>query len=214
MDKMNERIVCLRSDAVDSACKLGWVDDKVFVITKEVLEFLLEHSEIRRRGDVENNPYFKQVIPYGILLKRIPNCGLGPSFYCLSYRRTKKGGDGRLHDFYSIGFGGHMREGELPIDCLVRELNEELKYDGKTNYFGEFVRKDDCIINDHVIVINDNSTPVNRDHFGIVFTVHVDINKVESNEDTISELEKIDSWNLRAKCDRYESWSQLVINIR
>lgn len=216
MNKMDERIVCVRANSVNNACKEGILNDTVFKLHNEELEHIMKHAVIMRRGDVEDNPCFKQIIPYGILIKEVRDSASTIHYNYLSYRRTKSGGDGRLHGVYSIGFGGHMREGEKIADCLVRELNEELLYDGEPG-FAEFICLSDHMFvpfSDEVYVINDNSSSVNSVHFGVIFPVSIDIDKISPNEDTISELECIPyiqlTGNLRR---RYESWSQLVIDM-
>ena len=60
-------------------------------------------GEFRRRGDVEVDRSWKQVIPYLVLRD--------DERYFLM-RRTKAGGDARLHDRYSIGIGGHLNPGD------------------------------------------------------------------------------------------------------
>ena len=52
-----------------------------------------------RRSDVEDDPTYKQLIPYAILRHR-------ERFFC--YRRGKLMDEPRLHQCYSIGVGGHI----------------------------------------------------------------------------------------------------------
>lgn len=69
------------------------------------------------RCEAECNPAFKQVIPY-VLIEHKPTGRV--------FMTTRIGGDERLIGQHSIGLGGHMDEGESIMDCLYRELEEEV----------------------------------------------------------------------------------------
>jgi predicted NUDIX family phosphoesterase len=91
-------------------------------------------SHYMDRAAVEDDLAFRQLIPYAVLTSR--DLGI------LAYRRSKLGGEGRLHGRWSIGWGGHVDCGtDSPHDpstpyaigqmvawwaCLRRELREEL----------------------------------------------------------------------------------------
>src|SRR3970040_1982991 len=64
------------------------------------VERIRRHGEFRRRGDVEEDPSLKQVIPYLIIRHRER---------IFLFQRSTKGGEERLHGLYSIGVGGPMR---------------------------------------------------------------------------------------------------------
>src|SRR6478752_7288323 len=77
------------------------------------------------RARAEDDPGFKQLIPYVVLRS-------GEQIF--HYRRGKKGTEARLHALRSVGVGGHIN----PIDegddfdgvfsaALLRELNEEVE---------------------------------------------------------------------------------------
>lgn len=121
---------------------------------KEVLNPLnwMFHS----RPEAENDPSLKQIIPYCVLTR-------GSKIYY--YQRTKKAGEARLHDLYSVGFGGHINDQDvkngkitrqLYFDALHRELEEEIDMNGAmwVNKIGG--------------IINDDSNMVGQVHFGIV----------------------------------------------
>ena len=69
------------------------------------------------RCEAECNPAFKQVIPY-VLIEHKPTGRV--------FMTTRIGGDERLIGQHSIGLGGHTDEGETIMDCLYRELEEEV----------------------------------------------------------------------------------------
>src|SRR5438093_5052482 len=83
------------------------------------------------RSEAENNPNYKQIIPYALIAFRKT---------VLHYVRGKKAGEQRLIAKGSIGIGGHMNEGDESLFALdeqayragvEREVNEEIKIDTK-----------------------------------------------------------------------------------
>src|SRR6185312_10009490 len=103
-------------------------------------------AEFRARSEVEDDPGFKQIIPYVIFRA-------GDAVFC--YTRGKSQGEARLHRLRSIGVGGHVAEddaeGSATLDAyevaLRRELDEEVE-----------IRSDGIIR--RVGLINDDSNPV------------------------------------------------------
>jgi predicted NUDIX family phosphoesterase len=97
------------------------------------------------RSVAERTPAWKQVIPYTLV-----QCGER----ILLARRTKQGGEARLHDKHSIGIGGHINPVDLEPDAVRnplpagarREIDEELDVRGTYELRA-------------VGLINDDSTP-------------------------------------------------------
>ena len=125
----------------------------------------------KRRGDMEQNPEYKQVIPYLLIANRKFR-----TFYL--YRRAsnvKDYSEKRLYGKYSIGTGGHIDredEGDNPLMTnLRREMAEEIIFDS-ANEPG--IR---CIG-----FINDDADPVGKVHFGVVYMVDTDSVLVSRNE--------------------------------
>src|SRR3972149_6052734 len=93
----------------------------------ESLQRVRHHGFFSRRGDVEEEPSLKQIIPY-LVVRRAGQ-------YML-FRRTRAGSEARLHDLYSVGVGGHISKtdvdgaGDVVAAGLRRELEEELVIDG------------------------------------------------------------------------------------
>src|SRR2546428_14013134 len=63
-----------------------------------------EYGVFRPRASMEEDPSFKQIIPYVIVRHR------GRLFLV---QRSTEGGETRLHGKYSIGVGGHINRGEV-----------------------------------------------------------------------------------------------------
>ncbi|MEX0614166.1 MAG: phosphoesterase, partial [Pirellulales bacterium] len=67
-----------------------------------------EHLEYRPRGQMEEDPSFKQLIPY-VLFRWIDEAGAPHLF---EYQRGSGQGERRLHAKRSVGVGGHIN----PVD--------------------------------------------------------------------------------------------------
>ena len=90
-------------------------------------------------------------------------------------RRTKAGGDARLHDLWSIGVGGHLNPGDGDVEGgLRREWAEEVVAAFEPAF-------------EPVGLLNDDTTPVGAVHVGIVFVADAAGRPVE-----IRETDKLD----------------------
>jgi predicted NUDIX family phosphoesterase len=162
----------------------------------EYLQRVRHHGFFRRRGDVEEDPSLKQIIPY-LVVRR------GGQY--MLFRRTRAGGEARLHDLYSVGVGGHISKtdvdgaGDVVAAGLRRELDEELVVGGawSARVAG---------------VLNDDDNPVGQVHFGLVHIIDV-----ASGEVMIRETDRLtgrlaDSSEILAVYARMETWSQLIVD--
>ena len=69
-------------------------------------ELVARQGSFKPRAEMETDRSWKQVIPYLVLRD-------GEDYFLM--RRTKAGGDARLHDRYSIGVGGHLNPGDRDL---------------------------------------------------------------------------------------------------
>lgn len=151
------------------------------------------------RAQAEEDPSYKQLIPYCVFTNK-------PGIFV--YQRTKKGGESRLHDRYSIGVGGHINPCDNSDDSfrtsylagMIRELNEEV---GLDNDFA--TSKVDG-------VIYDDSNKVGQVHFGIVHhLVLFSDDKMKCKDEALANGEFWPLYRLFDNIDKFENWSQLVI---
>jgi predicted NUDIX family phosphoesterase len=143
------------------------------------------------RPEAENDSSIKQIIPYLVLRD-------GERIFLM--RRTKAGGDARLHDHYTIGVGGHMNPGDDSIiGCLAREWSEELV----AAFVPEFA---------FLGLLNDDTVDVGRHHLGVVYLADAAGRNVQIREThkLSGSFEAIDA--VRAVYDRMETWSQLAFD--
>lgn len=125
------------------------------VLTRTILDG--RKHEYRRRGDVEDDPSFKQLIPYVIVENSHGRW--------LSYYRTKMSGEQRLQGKASIGLGGHIEQTDYNyMDAVWRELHEEL---------GDFADKDPVLPISRLPLpiigfLYSEDSPVDAVHLGVV----------------------------------------------
>lgn len=164
--------------------------------TKKIID-TFESYEVKRRGDMEEDPSYKQLIGYVLLKDANTN-------EVLVYKRLVGGGEARLHGKASVGIGGHMNEveGKTIFEMLkinaARELNEEVG-----------VSEEEALNNLHFIgLINDDKTEVGQVHVGVVYECKVDKSKVEVKEDDTLVIKWMTADE--AKEENYETWSEFL----
>ncbi len=150
------------------------------------------------RYDCEDDELVLQPITYLLIF--------GPNSTIFSYIRAeniKDYGDRRLFGKHSIGVGGHIIPSDGPAYinlCLERELNEEVEIKmrlSEPKFVGTLIQY---------------NTPVDRVHFGLVFTIHAD--EVRTKESSLHSGRMIDIKELTNDSDypqKYESWSKTLI---
>jgi predicted NUDIX family phosphoesterase len=164
----------------------------------EVLKKIIQNGLFLKRSELEEDPSFKQIIPYAIISNK-------ESFYL--FRRTSGQTEKRLHNKFSLGVGGHMNPGntieskeQYLIDELKRELFEEVKL------------LDGCLIEDFEFIgfINDDTIPVGRVHIGLLYNIHVSNKDIYINETDKMTAEWIEKSNLAEFYGGMETWSKLA----
>lgn len=149
------------------------------------------HARYAPRDRMEQDPGWKQLIPYLVLRD-------AERYFLM--RRTRAGGDARLHDLWSIGVGGHLNPGDDGLaGGLLREWREELDAD-----FVPVFRP--------LALLNDDTTEVGAVHLGIVYVADADGRAVR-----VRETHKLSGrFSTRAEVaevqDDLETWSRLVFD--
>ena len=147
------------------------------------------YGAFRPRQELEEDPAWKQVIPYIVVRD-------GPRY--LLMRRTRAGGDARLFERYSIGVGGHLNPGDGDVMAgLRREWREEIAADFEPRF--RFLG-----------LLNDDEDPVGAVHLGFVYAADADGRTVAIREtDKLSGDFRAPS-EVAAVVDHMESWSRLL----
>lgn len=170
----------------------GWTTN-----VEPYLQTLLDPSYIsyRPRPEVEEDPSFKQLIPYCVF-----RCD-GKVFH---YERGTSQGERRLHSKRSIGVGGHISAEDQFTGTSVYKVAMAREIDEEVFVESEFTER--C-----VALINDDETPVGRVHLGIVHIFDLDRPKVRPREQSIINTGFEDPAKLAAQMDQFETWSQICL---
>ncbi|MDQ7819162.1 MAG: hypothetical protein RB150_01210 [Armatimonadota bacterium] len=161
-----------------------------------VLEAVRAHGIFLPRRAVEDDPSYKQIIPY-LVVRWTDRVFL--------FRRSQTGGDGRLRGLYSIGVGGHISRADAsgsadPVQAgLRRELEEELVIEAPWT-----VRP--------AGVLNDDTNPVGRVHLGLAYVVEVSRPTVRVREAGRLSGTLVTRQQVAVLRDRLESWSRLIVD--
>jgi predicted NUDIX family phosphoesterase len=168
----------------------GWRGVRVDGVS-DILAAALASASYRRRAEAEVDPAWKQLIPYLVLRD-------GERVFLM--RRTRAGGDARLHERFTIGVGGHVNPGDAGIeDALRREWREEI---------AAAFEPEPCLLG----LLNDDSDPVGAVHLGVVYEADargrpVAIRETEKLSGAFQTLE-----DARSARDRMETWSVLLLD--
>jgi predicted NUDIX family phosphoesterase len=155
------------------------------------LALIAAHGRFEARPAMEDDPSYKQVIPYLVLRD-------AARWFLM--RRTKAGGDVRLHDRWSIGIGGHLNPGDRDLlGGLRREWAEELVAD-----FVPAFRP--------VGLLNDDETAVGSVHIGVVYVADAAGRPVAIRETDKLSGSFATTPEVAAVRDRMESWSELAFD--
>lgn len=162
-----------------------------------------ELTSYRPRGEMEEDPSFKQLIPYVVFRYTAADGGVS----LFQYQRGAGQGESRLHAKRSVGIGGHISAidadasiGQNPYEeGMRRELDEEVAID--TTY------QPTC-----VGMINDDETEVGRVHLGVVHVFDVAEPRVQAKEDEIVASGFRPIAEIVEKFDEFESWSQIFLD--
>jgi predicted NUDIX family phosphoesterase len=160
------------------------------LLVPELIQFL-------PRSKVEDDPSWKQIIPYVVFRCR-------DTAFC--YTRGKTQGEARLHRLRSLGVGGHVSEedaeGRKSLEAyesaMRREINEEVEIKSPGHVY-------------RVGLINDDSTPVGQVHLGVVHLFELEHPHLLPREEGLAEAEFLPLstvWEIR---NEFETWSQICV---
>jgi len=150
-NKDDEQILVVKSDIIFTKGK--WQGLKTDNLDYYI-DLIKKNCEFKRRGDMENDPSWQQIIPYIIF-------NYQDKYFIYNYLENV--GEKRLVNNYQIGVGGHINkedieEGKDILETgMMREWNEEVDFKGN-------------ILEKKLIgILKDDSRPVERAHIGLVY---------------------------------------------
>ena len=197
------------------------VEEKVLVVERKVVEdvgrfhglmfdveqylreiFVQGTPCFMNRAEVEENPDYKQLIPYVIM---------SYEGKYLNYVRGRRAGEKRLVGLRSIGIGGHINpvDDEVPLfdtdfremyaAAVEREVAEEVNVEAGHS---------DRI----AALLNDDSNRVGSVHLGIVHYWTLDSDKVSRREQMITQMDFKSIDELEEVRESMETWSMLCLD--
>lgn len=195
---MTKHILCLaRADIPDF-----WLGNQnVTQLSEESFFQCLEKASLQwlPRDKAETNPDYKQLIPY-VVLQNTQGSKLGV------YRRA--GREKRLHDFWSLGIGGHVEPlnngpshalPEILTENMHREIDEEISFLPSSSG-PEFQG-----------VINEEKTEVGTVHLGLVYILTVHEPHALRPGDELVDFQWAE-WRKAAELN-LELWSRLALKL-
>lgn len=171
------------------ARRINPLDEDILVIDQELFVLMERGRLVRSLYDISYKELLRVARPINrtmaeadsSLVQLIPSFVIFRGNTVLSFKRTRKTPEQRLHDSYSIVFGGHLQSEDSPslfanLDDMVetflfRELHEELSFapqPQRSRYCG---------------VLHLDGTDFERQHAGVVFAIELaEGTKVQSLE--------------------------------
>ncbi len=158
---------------------------------KKYINLIYKNHKFMRRGDAEEDPKWKQIIPYMFFEN-------GSDIFLM--QRKGDHTDSRLADMYSLGIGGHINKEDIRGRDLTgwarREFEEEIEYGGK--YKTEFVG-----------ILNHDANDVGMVHAGLVIRVSGESGGI-SVKDEHKKGAMISLEDSGRYYKRMETWSQII----
>ena len=166
----------------------------------DIMDKLLLHGVFRPRNILEEDPSYKQIIPYAVIC-------YGNEVYM--FRRLNKQTEARLHNKCSLGVGGHMNPygDKIDIDYLHHELEREMHEEVKLGEGCEIVDMKP------ISFINDDLSEVGKVHLGVLYHITVSNNHIEINETEKMTGEWVAISDLTKYYSNMETWSQLYCKL-
>ena len=176
----------------------------------DVLNRIVQNGLFRKRNELEEDPSFKQIIPYAIISCKEPKrSGVRRSQSFYLFKRTSKQTEKRLHNQLTLGVGGHMN----PRNAM--EPNEQYLIDElKREFFEEVKLLNGCLIEaiDFIGFINDDTISVGRVHIGLLYNIQVSNKDVFINETEKMIADWIDKPDLVEFYEELETWTKIAFD--
>jgi len=165
MDKNDEQILVVKSDILfQNGSWQGLKTDNL----NYYVDLVKQNYEFKRRGDVENDNSYQQIIPY--ILFSFEN-----KFF--AYKYLAKAGEQRLvNNNYQLGVGGHVNKEDIKDGKDILEEGMMREWEEEVDFKGNLLSKK------LVGIINDDANPVEQVHLGLVFHFVGDNSEIQVKE--------------------------------
>ncbi len=165
MSKDDEQVLVVSAEVLfKDGCWQGMKKDNL----DDYLSLIKNNIQFKRRGDMEKDPSFKQIIPYMLF-----SCG--NEFFV--YKYIKGAGEQRLvNNDYQLGVGGHINQEDVGDSKDVLETGMMREWDEEVTFRGNILEKK------LVGIVNDDSRPVEQVHLGLVYHFVGDSKNIQIKE--------------------------------
>lgn len=187
-----EVLVVRRSDLIPPNAFHGYSSENI----PETLNILHTKSFFLERAVAEENPSYKQIIPYAVL------CHENAVF---TVTRLSTQEETRLHQKISIGIGGHIN----PCD---KEPGKNIWESGLERELLEEVWIQDPWERELVGFLNDDTVPVGSVHFGLVYQIRLSSRKTGIREELKMTGNFQSPGEVAEKYAAMETWSQFAFS--
>lgn len=202
MNKDDEQILVIKSETIFAKGK--WQGLKTDNLDYYI-DLIKKNCEFKRRGDMENDPSWQQVIPY-ILFKFQDKYFL--------YKYLKKAGEQRLLNDYIIGVGGHINKDDVKPGAASAQGFGEPKEDvleaGRDREWAEEVSFKGKLEKKLVGILNDDRRPVEAVHLGLIYIFSGDSPNIFVKEVDKMAGELINVKEIGKKIVGTEGWAPLI----
>jgi predicted NUDIX family phosphoesterase len=161
------------------------------------IDLIKNNYEFKRRGDVENDPSFQQIIPYILFNFK--------DRYFL-YRYLKQASEDRLKNDYIIGVGGHINSEDIKTDADVLEQGMMREWEEEINYKGNLLERK------LVGIINDERREVEAVHLGLLYLFCGDTPDISVRETEILKGELFSIEEIKERVRDTGGWAPIVYN--
>ncbi len=202
MNKDDEQILVVKADIIFAKGK--WQGLRVDNLDYYV-DLIKNNCEFKRRGDMENDSSWQQIIPYIIFSAE-------GKFFLYNY--LKQAGEQRLRNDYIIGVGGHINEDDVGDGAAFAEGSGEPKKDvleaGRDREWDEEVSFNGNLDKKLVGILNDDRRPVEAVHLGLVYLFKGDSPDISVKETDKMKGEMFTLKELGEKVVGTEGWAPII----
>jgi predicted NUDIX family phosphoesterase len=168
--------------------------------------FSPQHTSYRPRHEVEEDPGFKQLIPY-VIFRHTDATG---RVHLFQYTRGKGQGEGRLHSKQSVGIGGHISVDDSAA-CEAAPHATTAYQEGMRRELAEEVAIDTPYREQCAGLINDDESAVGKVHLGVVHIFDVETPDVRPLEADICDAGFRPLDEIMADTSGFETWSSICL---
>jgi len=191
MNKDDEQILVIKSEILFRDGK--WQGLKTDNLNYYV-DLIKKNCEFKRRGDMENDPSWQQIIPYIVF-------NYNDKYFLYHY--LKHAGEQRLLNDYIIGVGGHINKDDVRMGEDILDAGRDREWDEEVEYKGKIEKK-------LIGILNDDRRPVESVHLGLVYLFKGDSQDIKVKETDKMEGEMFDLKELGKKIPGTEGWAPII----